>query len=299
MEFRIHWLSITIWQDSDFAFALWDTWFGQTFGHLNALGHGARLFAEVHKALLGTKIYVKPLRKDDDYFHLEIPGKACEALEPLELMQFIKDLVAHEKFKVKRLDLAWDGVPFTPKDIYDAVFEDKARTYAKRETLHFHSEPFAEREDGETGTSSTTLGKRSSHRSMRVYDLHGPVRLEIETRRDRADLIARDLLIRHPDEWPEVAIGHLRDFIDVDTNAWNDFIKGKARAGAKLVNAREVELSRITEWLLNQVSPALSVVVDVVGEDVPKAMVIQGRRVRNGKYKSLLDTKRDMGNAKT
>lgn len=153
------------------------------------------------------------------------------------------------------------------------------------------SEPFGLRENGEVGTSNTTLGKRQSQRSLRVYDLHGPVRLELETRKERADLITRDVLSRHPDQWPALAIGHLRDFIDVDTQAWQQFIEKKGRANAKLVNAREVELSKMTEWLLEQVSPALSVVVDVIGEGVPLALIKKGRMKRGKKYKAILEMK--------
>ena len=80
-----------------------------------------------------------------------------------------------------------------------------------------------------------------------------------------------------------LAIGHLRDFIDVDTEAWQLFIEEKGRANATLVNARVVELSRMTEWLLEQVSPALSVVVDVIGEDVTLALIKKGRMKRGKK----------------
>src|SRR5690606_25726491 len=123
------------------------------------------------------------------------------------------------------------------------------------------------REDGQIGHSIFRMGSRQSSRYLRVYNLHGPVRLEIETRSKRADTIARDVLVHAPDDWAAKAMAHLRDFVDVHADYWQEFIQGEARANCTVTDARTSEMSRISDWLYKQVAPSLSVLADVYGED--------------------------------
>ena len=78
------------------------------------------------------------------------------------------DLIVHEEFKIKRIDLAWDGVPFTPSDVKAAVDANLLRSLVKRNTLVFTNSPYEEREDGVMGTFSCQLGSRQSARMISV-----------------------------------------------------------------------------------------------------------------------------------
>lgn len=293
MEFRVHWFAVTIWGLPDYALKLWDVWFEKSLGVMQDQGYGVRLYQKLYKALVEAKLYVSPRFANDEdehsqHFHLEFPGSACEALHPKIFQEFILVLGQSEKFQVTRLDLAWDNVPFTPEDLAKAGENGLFRTYAKRETFNIEVSPYKPREDGQIGHSIFRMGSRQSSRYLRVYNLHGPVRLEMETRAERADLIARDVLIHQPDEWSDKAIPHLRDFLDVDAEYWREFIKQRARANRTITNARTKELSRSSDWMFHQVAASYSVLVDIYGEGFVKALLEHGRQKRGNRYDSLL-----------
>jgi hypothetical protein len=156
-----------------------------------------------------------------------------------------------------------------------------------------HDQPFEEREDGVTGTSSVRLGSNQSSRMLRVYDKRGPVRLEFQTRAERADLVARDVLVRLPQAWAEAALAHLRDYVDFEDEGrllswWEQFVSEIGRAFKSISDARQLELSRMTAWVMNQVAPTLSVLADVIGEDIYTAITAQGRRKRGKRYEAVL-----------
>ncbi|MCW5887497.1 MAG: replication initiation factor domain-containing protein [Anaerolineales bacterium] len=242
--------------------------------------------------MAAAKLYADPVG-EGAYAHLEFPGSACDALPPKLIQEFIVTLNRWEKFRVSRLDLAWDGVGFTPQHVVEAVSEEKLRSLLKRKTLHVHDQPFEEREDGVMGTSSVRLGSNQSSRMLRVYDKRGPVRLEFQTRSERADLVARDVLARLPQAWAEAALAHLRDYVDFEDEGrllswWEQFVSEIGRAFKSISDARQLELSRMTAWVMNQVAPTLSVLADVIGEDIYTAITTQGRRKRGKRYEAVL-----------
>lgn len=292
MEFHVHWLSLTLWAERDYALKLWEEWFQEFLGPLVPIGHGGRGFKSLYQALAAAKLYADPVG-EGSFVHLELPGSACDALPPKLVQEFIVTLNRWEKFRVSRLDLAWDGVEFTPQDVKEAVAEEKLRSLLKRKTLHVHDQPFEERDDGVMGTTSVRLGSNQSSRMLRVYDKRGPVRLEFQTRAERADLVAREVLLKLPDLWAEAALSHLRDYVDFEFEGkllawWEKFVREIGRAFKKITDARQLELSRMTEWVMTQVAPTLSVLADVIGEDIYKALTVQGRRKRGKRYEAVL-----------
>lgn len=292
MEFHVHWLSLTLWAETDFALKLWEEWFQEFLGPLVPIGHGGRGFKTLYQALAAAKVYADPVG-EGSFIHLELPGSACDALPPKLIQEFIVTLNRWEKFRVSRLDLAWDGVEFTPHDVKEAVAEEKLRSLLKRKTLHVHDQPFEERDDGVVGTTSVRLGSNQSSRMLRVYDKRGPVRLEFQTRAERADLVAREVLLKLPDLWAEAALAHLRDYVDFEFEGrllawWEKFVREIGRAFKRITDARQLELSRMTEWVMTQVAPTLSVLADVIGEDIYKALTVQGRRKRGKRYEAVL-----------
>jgi DNA relaxase NicK len=296
MEFHVHWLSLTLWASRDYALKMWEEWFQEFLGPLVPIGHGGRGFKSLFQALAAAKLYADPVSVQDDeatFIHLEFPGSACDALPPKLIQEFIVTLNRWEKFRVTRLDLAWDGVEFTPQDVKEAVSEEKLRSLLRRRTMHVHNQPFEEREDGVLGTTSVRLGSNQSSRMLRVYDKRGPVRLEFQTRGERADLVAHEILIKLPDQWAELALAHLRDYVDFEDEGkllawWEKFVGEIGRSFKKITDARQLELSRMTEWVMTQVAPTLSVLADVIGEDIYKALTVQGRRKRGKRYDAVL-----------
>ncbi len=294
MEFQIHWFAVTIWNTPEYALKLWEVWFDKYLGIMQNQGYGGRLYETIYKALLEAKIYcspkhISPEEENSQHFHIEFPGTACEALPPKLFQEFMIVLALHDRFQVTRLDLAWDGVPFTPEDMSQADQADLFRTYARRKTYRYEIKRHDKREDGQVGHSIFRMGSRRSTRHLRVYDAHGPVRLELECRSKRADLIARDVLIEQPDNWSDKAIPHLRDFLDIDADYWKEFIQEHARASLTIVDARTKEMSRIANWMFKQVSPSLSVLADVYGEGAVKALIKNGRQKRGSRFNSILD----------
>jgi DNA relaxase NicK len=257
-------------------------------------GYGGRLYGKIYKALVEAKIYCTPkLASTEDgnsgHFHIELPGTACAALPAKLIQEFVITLIRYEKFQVTRLDLAWDGVPFTPDDLDKADKQDLFRTYARRSTFRFERSRHDEREDGTVGHSIFRMGSRQSSRHMRVYDYHGPVRLELECRAKRADLIARDVLPNSPDKWSDLAIPHLRDFLDIEAEYWEKFVQDHARASRTIVDVRTEEIGRIAWWMYKQVAPSLSVLADLYGEGVLRDIVDDGRKRRGRRFESILN----------
>jgi DNA relaxase NicK len=260
MQFRIHWLSLTIWGTHRKALALWDVWFADFLGDI------------------------------------ELPGQACDAIPDQVFQQFINDLKRFERFNVNRADLAWDGVPFTPEQVKQAVDQEQLRSLVKRKTLVFTSSTYAERDNGELGTNTLSLGSRQSSRMLRVYDKRGPTRLEFQIREDRANAVVKEVLTQPVEMWAELCIAHLRDYIDfVDPETqklldwWDQFIQEKGRAMKTVSDARQKELDRIIGWIDSQVASSLSVVADVVGEESVQAFVVSGRRKRGKRFNSILE----------
>jgi DNA relaxase NicK len=304
MEFQVHWLSLTIWRSEGFALKMWDDWFDQYLGSMNPTGHGGRGFQLLYDALVGAKLYAKPIVKEPDenkYFHLELPGSACEALPVEVIREFLESTKGNGKTRIARLDLAWDGVPFTPLDVKQAVEVNQLRSRLRRQTLMFSVEPLEKREDGVLGTSSLRLGKSISERMLRVYDKRGPVRIELQLRAKRADKVAWDILLQEPLDWPRLALGHLRDYLDFEIDGellpwWEKFVNAIPRNRTTVTDAREKELERLTDWLMIQVSPTYSAVVDVIGESIMEAMLHYGREHRGNRFTSVLEVVKKDGN---
>lgn len=292
--FRVHWLSTTIWGAKDYGLKMWELWFEEYLGPLREVGHGGKGFKSLYKALLESKLYVDPIGEPEEpYFSLEFPGSACDAIPDKVIQEFVIVLHRWENAKITRLDLAWDGANFTPADVKQAVELQQIRSYFRRDKMLYSVSPYELREDGQIGTSSIRLGSGQSTRLLRVYDKHGPVRIELQTRAKRADLVGKAVLVQLPQLWLDNALTHLRDYIDFVHQDkllpwWEMFIRNQDRAMKTVSDARTIELNRMLAWVDKQVSPTLSVLADVVGEESIDAFVIAGRRKRGSKFDGLL-----------
>jgi DNA relaxase NicK len=301
ITFSVHWLSATIWANVHYGLKMWDVWFEKYLGPMQPVGHGGRGFKATYKALLEAKMYANPISQDgidNEYYCYEIPGQACDAIPDKDLQEFVITMNRWEKVRFTRLDLAWDGAPFTPEQVAEAVNAKQMRSYLRRRKMTYYTSPHEFRQDGQIGTSTLRLGSNYSHRLLRVYNERGPVRLELQARSARADAIARDVLTLLPKLWMDKAIGHLRDyvdFLDVESGKllpwWEEFINNQDRAMKTISIAREVTLSKMFGWTYKSVSVILSVIADVLGKEAVDALIVAGRQKRGNRFTALLSDK--------
>ena len=178
------------------------------------------------------------------------------------------------KFKVTRVDFAFDNVPFTPEMFEEAIKENRISSLTQRASLKIIDSPYKMRED-ESGHGCKTVyfGSSSSTRKVRVYNKRGPVRLELELRDVRADYVARVVLTQNKD-WMILAVAHVRDFIDIYEDEerstlaswWQEFIDDIKRAYMKVYSSKELSKERIETWFENQISTWLFVLKTIEPE---------------------------------
>lgn len=305
--FSVHWFAITIHQDFEKVKAVWSQFFALGLGVLVDKGHGARGYRQLSEALLGAKIYSDHVTAQEgkDHCHIEIPGSACEAVLPSVFPQLVAFLTENQvRFAIKRVDFAFDGVPFSPQDFFDGLMSDNLVSLIKRDpslnndSIRVDQSPCALRENGEVGTMTVYAGSRSSQRMVRVYNKRGDTRLELELRHERAHAVCLDVFAHDWDEWEYTVKTHLRQFIDFkNTDWWAVFVSLAHRADLKISSARRVSLSRMEEWFNRQVVVAFSVYEDVWGKAEAKyrmdMLVTKARKTRDrSRYSSVLQLAR-------
>lgn len=292
ITYQIHWLNMTVFGSIDDSIILYDILFRDTFGDLQSLGHGGRSFKEIQRGLAEFKLYTKPAKNNKEFFHIEIPGSACDALNWEGFQAIYEYLNGNfpDNFKFTRIDFAFDHLNFSPEQALDVFKNDQVRSLAKRDSLEVIQSPFALRDNLEIGTSTINFGSRTSERFLRIYNKRGFTRLEFELKGERANIFATDLLKeQNESRWFKIAIGHLRDYIDFDAEWWTEFISGNARAYRTLSKPSEVSLQKITHWIEKQVAPALSVLDDTLPYGDLKHIIAKGRIRRKDKYNLLIE----------
>ena len=118
--------------------------------------------------------------------------------------------------------------------------------------------------------------------------MRGPTRLEIEYKEKRAARVASEILSKDEEQWLDISIAHLLDFIDIDIPWWKEFTGDRERAYAKLYCAKEKSLEKISGWLLNQVSPSLAAVTECTGGQILSDMLDEGAKRMHKNHKNLL-----------
>ena len=294
VTYQIHWVSFTVKADREDAFSLYTNLFEELFGKIQDLGNGGRGFKEIYHSLLELKIYLSPNNSCvEPYWHIEIPGQACEQISPdrfLALGEYLEGNF-NDRCKFTRLDFAFDHVGFEPEDIESAIRSEQVRSLAKRESLHIVSSPFQPRDNGVLGTYTVEFGSNQSERMITVYNRRGYTRLELQMRDERADLVAKQLFsVFDESDWFSVGISHLRDFIDFELPWWGQFVNGNARAYQTISRPRDVSMIKLYRWMDRQISPALSVAIDVLPKEVIEALLARGRKRRGSRYDLLLQT---------
>lgn len=270
--FRIHWLSVTIFKPQPVE-VVWQEFFGAALGSLADIGHGGTGFRKILRSPTGAAVYCDPIQKSDlgDYVTFVLNGSSCDCLTPDVFRAFWQYLrggvVMGSPFRVTRLDLAWDGVPFSPEQFYEALEAREITCRASRKSIRWETSPYAERENGEIGTATAYIGARSSERMVRVYNKRGETRLEFQLRGDWANAVYTQLMIENWPEWKRKGISALLSYIRVHRDWWAEFVADVAQMDIAVKAARRVALSRVRRWFDRQVTPALYALAEVMGED--------------------------------
>lgn len=286
VQFSIDWLTVTVWCGISQALKLYQEYFRGVLGELNGKDRGGSGYESRFEGLGGITIYYTIGLERVTF---RFPGKACQAIKPELYIEFCSVLdLKGIRFNFTRIDLAFDSVPFKPGDIRKAILDGQVRSLTQRKNIKWVISELKTRDDGSgVGCSTCYFGSRTSNRYLRVYDRRGPTRLELETKEERADMIARNLFTSKPEDWFRLAIGHIRDFIDVYEEYWKEFVGEIRRAYAKIVNLREISVMGIVRWLSDQVIPSLSVIEDCY-PGLVKAMMKAGRNRQNSTQRNLV-----------
>jgi hypothetical protein len=300
IEFIIDYFRITVHESTRYCEDIYNEYFREFLGPLCESSRGAKGFKAAYEAALGFQLKHTP-GGYREYCTFEFPGKACKAIPPEVLGLFHNVLKLEEKrFNVNRIDLAFDGVKFTPLQLYEVILKDGkrkssekslVRSLTQRDSVHYEIEPLKEKEDKSSFARETCyFGSRSSERFLRLYNKRGPNRLEVEYKGDRASIVADDLFkdLYNFHEFFNIAISHLRDFIDIDLPWWLEFINENDRAFAKIHNAKDITLGNKKVWLFHQAAPTIAAINRIEDGQFIIELISEGRRRMNKSCADLL-----------
>ena len=222
IDLSIHWLEITFFTSprkpmTDFM-SIYLPWYldpdYQWEDDFTLRGSTGRFYKAIYDGPDGIVLYAYPA--DSTYCSLQISGSAIEKMGQdaiyrlLELYQsrFIEEKInVEEKFhwQCTRIDIAFDGVPFTPAMCREAWLARDARS-----RIHQKSYDWRSNADGDT----FYVGKRVSGRMIRVYNRRGPVRLEIELKKKYAVPFLIALRLSGFQTIGYESLGMIRDMLD-------------------------------------------------------------------------------------
>jgi Replication initiation factor len=242
---------------------------------------GARFYGRRYEYLGATLLADPQAPGARDHVHVVLSGEGCAIGVDAVLQLLVRLRMWSMRCEVARLDLAVDGVPFTPVDAYLAVQRRQVVSWVKRgrDGLVHHTWRSCNG-DGEGDT--LYLGGRSSQRFMRIYDRRGPTRIELEMKRDYAQVIAWELVRRWGDDaaLARFVVACMREFCDFGVPAdevhgarglnllpwWEAFVRSVDRLGKLIPDRRDnLSVDRTLRWLDRAVVPSLAMVVVCYG----------------------------------
>ena len=301
IELIIDYFRITVHESKEYCAEIFDEYFKTYLGPLYDSSRGAKGYKGAFESGLGFQLKHTP-GADREYCTFEFPGQACKAIPPELFGVFYSVLLLEEKrLNVNRIDIAFDGVKFTPLQLYEVILKDDekkplekslVRSLTQRESVHYEIEPLKEKEDKSSIARETCyFGSRYSERFLRLYNKRGPNRLEVEYKGDRASIVADDLFksLQNIDDFYNIAISHLRDFIDIDLPWWWEFVNDVDRAYAKINSAKVVSLERSKDWLLLQAAPTIAAINHIEGGKFLTDLILEGRKRMYKNCSNLLE----------
>lgn len=291
IQMSIHWLDITFFSTprkpmTDFM-SIYLPWHldddYQWEDDFTLRGSTGRFYKAIYDGPDGIVLYAYP--EGGTYCSLQISGSAIEKMgqdmlfRMLELFQskFTRDKKNGEvkyHWQSTRIDIAFDGVPFSPAACREAWLAGNIRTRSHPDSYDWRSNA-----EGDTFYA----GKRVSGRYLRVYNRRGPVRLEIELKKKYAMPFVSNLMEDGFVTLRDASLGVLRDmvdFIDLDSNKnksratllpWWQALVGEAdRIRYSKISRDETasaEEHRLTNFF-NRMKPTLFMFGEILGHDL-------------------------------
>ena len=220
--------------------------------------------------------------------HVEVSGEGCEELGLSGLVEIYQEL----GLRASRIDLAVDGCPFTPAQVWASWTAGQVRTKVKVasdavEGREWRSGEWVSSSSGDTAY----LGAGKAARRARVYDRRETgTRLELQMRHRAAAAVASDVLDGEVGEgWALRVLGHVRAFVDfVEVEGahssrrsllpwWSAFVGHVERSKVKLCGEVVDTFEAAAAWIDHQVAPLLAVYESRLGADALRALVDRGR----------------------
>ena len=146
--------------------------------------------------------------KTREYVSVELSGASCGVVRRDGLVKLNRELMECGEVRCSRLDLAWDGVPFTVAQVRGwAESGSGVGKGVSAEHTAYHSNA--------EGATVYVQGpkERKGDRLVRVYDRRGPVRLEIELKGDWAARVFC-LMAFESSGWEDLAYQALLAYVD-------------------------------------------------------------------------------------
>lgn len=226
-------------------------------------GHGANGFKMLYQGVNGEVVYAIPTDSEQVYTHFNLPGQAIQRVTPQQLVDLVNYLKSSGwRWKITRLDLAFDTQYFDNDKIWKLIEKDKFKSYVNRENIE-------RRKNVVESADTINIGARSSTQFARIYlkrisehPIFGDedfTRFELELHDERSQGAILYLAASPLDEWWSIGISHLRGFIDFQVQWWDRWCKGVRPFRLKL-ERKEPSIERAQQWLETQVYPTLAAV---------------------------------------
>jgi hypothetical protein len=214
-----------------------------------------------------------------------VPGEVLEQVGTDLVFEYMHSLSEQGfDWRASRVDVAFDNVPFTPRQCYDACLVRNIRTRA-----HWKSHKWVESADGNT----FNFGSRKSGRFVRVYDRRGPTRFEVEFKGEWAERMGRLLLEGDQRLLATQSLGYVRDYIDfVDSrggasnisrapllNWWAGFVGAAERIRIQREDKNEANLVMRMRDYFERLLPTLYVIRYGLGVSLDDAVETAGIRL--------------------
>lgn len=295
MKFHLDWFTITVHTDERIVFELWDQFFRKYLGPLEDQNHGVLGFKELWRGMLGM---LKVKGTQGNYHSFEFTGEAMKVLSGEQVFEFLNYIYDRGiKFKVTRLDFAFDHVPWTVKEFYGKLLAGKFKSRATRASIKFYEQPFETNEAGKKGTRGVYLGSRSSDRHIVVYDQHGYTRLELRLSGDTAEHVGIALAASSGSKsWIGIGLSALKDFVTIEAKWWDALFQGDIAERITIYTASELSTARKEKWIAHQVAPSLAALVEMHGNQWLWEVLQDGKSRQGPQIKAMISNSKENPN---
>jgi DNA relaxase NicK len=299
-EFLLHWLTFTVFDKPDKALWLAMRIMGfdgvLPFDVFSLIPSGGRGYTEVYTTSESVRVYQKPSDETDRYT-IEIPGEVLITIDWRVIQTVFQELnLSGIRWQITRCDYAFDlhESGLTPENLRSYLRMGGAVRSPSERAGWLYRAPTMLGVDGIPDNAGVTLtfGSRASGRYVRIYDLHGFTRVEMETKGKVANHLFRVMLIDMPSIWSKIAVGFLLDFLDFPENFyWKEFVGGCLRVRMMIKTHITIAIQRSIDWLNKQVAPTMYMLAELYGMGSLMSLVLASKDRMSPRQESMVKLK--------